>query len=160
MFIRRVILSFVVLVPVISPLSVNAAVRGNEAQYVGGTMQQIAEKTEGKLDLSAADAAVFRCKKGDFKIPYKSISSLEYGQKAGRRVGVALAISPIALLSKKRKHFLSVAFVDETGGKQGAVFQLSKGNTHSVITTLETKSGKRVEFESDEAKKHYEKEGK
>jgi len=156
MLTRRSILAGAVLTAAIPSSSGKAAVRGDEAQYVGGTVQQIPEKTEGKLDLTAADAAVFRCKKGEFKIPYKSISSLEYGQKAGRRVGVALAVNPIALFSKKRKHFLSVAFTDENGAKQGAVFELSKGQTRNVITTLETKSGRAVEFESEEAKKHYE----
>lgn len=160
MIARRTILFAPVLIPALTQFAVSAAVRGDEAQYVGGTLQQIPDKTEGKLDLSGTDAAVFRCKKGEFRIPYKSISSLEYGQKAGRRVGVALAISPIALFSKKRKHFLSIAFADDSGSKQGAVFELSKGKTHSVITTLETRSGKTIEFESDEAKKHYEKEGK
>jgi len=139
--------------------SAPAAVRGDEVMYVGGTMQQIPDKTEGKLVLDAPTGAEFNCKKGKFTILYKSITSLEYGQKSGRRVGVAIAISPIALLSKKRKHFLSVGFADENGAKQGAVFELSKGRTHSVITTLETRSGKKVEFESEDARKHYEKEG-
>ncbi|MBN8732797.1 MAG: hypothetical protein J0L64_19830 [Acidobacteria bacterium] len=137
-----------------------AAVRGDEVMYVGGTMQQIPDKSEGKLTLESMSGAEFSCKKGQFTIPYKSLHSLEYGQKAGRRLGVALVISPIALLSKKRKHFLSVGFEDAAGTKQGAVFELAKGRTHSVITTLEARSGKKVEFESEDARKHYEKEGR
>jgi len=137
-----------------------AAVRGKEAMYVGGTLSNIPEKTEGKLDLSGDSAAVFDSKRGKVVIPYKSISSLEYGQKAGRRVGVALAVSPVALFSKKRRHYLSLAFTDEGGNKQGAVFELSKGTVHATVTALETRSGVKVEFESEEAKKHFEKEAK
>ncbi|MBL8230090.1 MAG: hypothetical protein JNL98_16500 [Bryobacterales bacterium] len=144
----------------IAAQSMLAAVRGDEVMYVGGTLQQIPEKTEGELSLEAADAAVFQSKKGEFRIPYKNITSIEYGQKAGRRVGAAVVVSPVLLLSKKRKHYLSVAYTDEGGNKQGAVFEVSKGKTHSITTTLETRSGKKVEFESDDARKHYEKESK
>ena len=138
----------------------DGAVRGDEVLYVGGTIDTLAEKTTGRLDTSGVAGAVFTAKKTSFTIPYRAISSLEYGQKAGRRVGVALAVNPLFLLSKKRRHFLSIAFVDEKGTKQGAVLELGKGRTHSIITALETKSGKKVEFESTEAGKHYEKEAK
>jgi hypothetical protein len=128
--------------------------------YVGGTIRSIAEKTEGKLDLSGDSAAVFTAGSASISIPYRGITALEYGQKAGRRVGVAIAVSPVALFSKKRKHYLSIAFTDEQGNKEGAVFELAKGIVHSVVRTLEARSGKKVEFESEEAKKHFEKEAK
>jgi hypothetical protein len=132
-----------------------SAVRGSEVLYVGGTINVVPEKTEGRLDISGSDEAIFQCKKGSFRIPYGAISSLEYGQKAGRRIGVAIAISPLALLSKKRRHYLSIAYTDPQGAKQGVVFELSKGRTRSVVSTLETRSGKKVEFESAEAEKHF-----
>lgn len=124
--------------------------------YIGGTITVVPEKTEGKLDTSEAGHATFTAKKGVFRIPYASISSLEYGQKAGRRVGVALAISPVALLSKKRKHFLSIAFTDDQGNKQGAVFEVAKGRVRDVASIFEARSGKKIDFESEEAKKHFE----
>ena len=137
-----------------------AAVRGDEVMYVGGSIQDIPDKTEGKLVMDSPTGAEFICNKGKFAILYKEITSLEYGQKSGRRVGVAIAVSPIALFSKKRKHFLTVGFADENGVKQGAVLELSKGKTHAIITALEKHSGKKVEFESEEARKHYENEAK
>lgn len=148
------------LAPAAFACSLAAAVRGDEVMYVGGSMQEIPDKTEGKFVMDAPTGAEFNCDKGKFTILYKGISSLEYGQKSGRRIGMAIAISPIALLSKKRKHFLSIGFTDEKGAKQGAVFELSKSNTHTIITTLEARSGKKVEFESEDARKHYEKESK
>ncbi len=132
-----------------------AAVRGDQAMYVGGTITAIREKTEGKLVTSGDTVATFTAKKGSFTIPYQKISSLEYGQKAGRRIGVAVAVNPLFLLSKKRKHYLTVGFVDENGNKQGAVFEIGKGKVRSVTTVLETRSGKKIEFESDDAKKHF-----
>jgi autotransporter adhesin len=133
----------------------HAAVRGTDAKFVGGTVTGIPENTEGKFDLTGEESAVFTVKGGQkVVIPYKTIQSLEYGQKAGRRVGVALAVSPLLLLSKKRKHFLSIAFLDEQGQKQGAVFELAKGVVRSSLSTFETRSGKPIEYESEEAKKH------
>src|SRR5262245_6895259 len=69
-----------------------AAVRGDEAMYVGGTITSVQEKTEGRFGLENEQAARFVSKKGQFSILYTSITSLEYGQKAGRRVGVALVV--------------------------------------------------------------------
>lgn len=133
-----------------------AAVRGKDARYVGGTIASLHENTDGKIEL-AENSAVFTAKGGTtLTIAYGKIESLEYGQKAGRRLGVALAVSPLFLLSKKRKHFLTVGFQDEAGKKQGAVFELAKGIVHETLSTLETKSGKKVEYESDEARKHAE----
>jgi hypothetical protein len=79
---------------------------------------------------------------------------LEYGQKAGRRVGVALAVNPLFLFSKKRKHYLTVGFSDSAGQTQGAVLELGKKRVRAILDILETRSGKQVEYESEEARKH------
>jgi hypothetical protein len=152
-------LTFALLFVIVLTSTSLAAVRGDSVMYVGGTYSELPEKTKGHLDLGA-DFAVFQSKKGTFEIPYTSIKSLEYGQKAGRRVGVALAVSPLALFSKKRKHYVSIAFTDKGGNAQGVVIEVGKGKVHHVVTTFEQKSGKTIEFESEDAKKHYEKEGK
>jgi hypothetical protein len=135
---------------------VHGAVRGSEVMYVGGTLSNIPEKTEGKLELESDTAARFIFRKSDVSIPYRQITSLEYGQKAGRRVGVALAVAgPLALFSKKRKHYLTIGYSDSNGSKQGIVLELAKGTVHRTVTVLETKSGKTLEFESDDARKHF-----
>lgn len=136
-----------------------AAVRGGDAMYVGGTLQ-VPEKTEGRLDTSNEATIAFNSKKGSFEIPAAKITSIEYGQKVGRRVGAAIAVSPVLLLSKKRKHFVTVAFEDKAGVKQSAVFELGKGSLYDTVSTLEKRSGKKTEFESEDAKKHFEKESK
>lgn len=136
-----------------------AAVRGGKAMYVGGTAA-LDPNTQGAMELTDAGSLTFVAKKGRIEIPYSAVSSLEYGQKAGRRVGVAVAISPFALLSKKRKHYLTVAYQGADGASQGAVFELAKGVVGAVVKTLEVKSGKSVEFESEEARKHFVKEAK
>jgi hypothetical protein len=93
-------------------------------------------------------------------VPYAGIESIEYGQKAGRRVGAAVVVSPLFLLSKKRKHYVTVGFTDTTGTRQGAVFEIAKGDVHSFVKTLSTRSGKDVEYESEDARKNLEKEAR
>jgi len=135
-----------------------AAVRGKSARYVGGTLSVFKDAVNGTWDMAESEV-VFAAEKGGGKvsIPYAKIETIEYGQKAGRRVGVALVVNPLFLFYKKRKHFVSISFLDAEGKKQGAVFELAKGIVKESVTTLETKSGKKVEFESDDAKKHFEK---
>ena len=112
------------------------------------TTTKVPEKTEGKLDLSQEAAAKFNWKKGEALIPYDKINSIEYGQKAGRRVGVAVMVSPIPLFSKKRKHYLTLGFNDAEGKPQGVVLELGKNTVRAALSTLEARTGRKVEYES------------
>jgi len=81
---------------VVEPLAY-AKVSGKEAMYVGGTIPNLPEGTTGALDTTDEKVLRFNSPKGSFEIPYENITSLEYGQKAGRRLGVALTITIWAL---------------------------------------------------------------
>ena len=135
-------------------VTMSGAVRGEDVLYVGGTIKQLPEATQGKLDTDNEEKLVFSSDKGGFEIPYKNVTSLEYGQKAGRRVGVAIVITVWALFSKKRKHFLTIGYDDAEGKRQGVVLEIAKGRAKTMITIIEARSGKKVEYESEEAKKH------
>lgn len=133
-----------------------SAVGGNKAAYIGGTVTSIPEKSEGTLDTKNETALIFAAqKKGvtPLSIPYAAITELEYGQKAGRRVGMAIMISPIALFSKKRKHYLTVNYKDDAGKDQAAVFEVGKDIIRTTLTIVETRSGKEIQYQDDEARK-------
>lgn len=66
-------------------------------------------------------------------IPYAAITELEYGQKAGRRVAVAVLVSPLALFSKKRKHYLTVTYKDDSGKEQAGVWDGSRPSCRATI---------------------------
>jgi hypothetical protein len=130
------------------------AVDGDKAAYIGGTVSGLKEKGEGRLNTKDEIALGFDAKKdGVASIPYASIDSLEYGQKAGRRVGVAIMVSPLALFSKKRNHYLTIAFKDAAGKDQAAVFELGKDIVRTTLTIIQTRSGKQIEYQDDEARK-------
>jgi hypothetical protein len=95
-----------------------------------------------------------------YSIPYDQFIDIEYGQKAGRRVGAAVAtailISPVGLFllfSKKRKHFVTIGYKDNDGKEQVAVFELGKDIIRTTLPILEARSGKKITYQDEEAKK-------
>jgi len=137
-----------------------AGVSADKAVYVGGT---VTAKTgqEGLFDLKGTENAVFRSKKeAEIRIPYAAVTSIEYGQKAGRRVGAAVAtsilVSPVGLVmlaSKKRKHIVTIGWTVD-GKNEAAVFELGKTAIRPALATLEARSGKKIEYESEDARKN------
>jgi hypothetical protein len=148
---RRTITAVVVVILVAS--SALSAVGGKNAEYVGGTLNGIKERAEGKLSTAGETEAIFDSKDGKASFPYASVTGLEYGQKAGRRVAVAVLVSPLALFSKKRNHYLTITFNDASGKEQAAVFELGKDIVRTTLTVLETRTGKKIEYQDDEARK-------
>jgi hypothetical protein len=131
---------------------VGEAVGGKKAEYIGGTLT-VKEKTEGTLARQSATEAVFEAKGTKVSIPYAAITELEYGQKAGRRVAVAVMVSPLALFSKKRNHYLTITYKDEAGTEQAAVFELGKDIVRTTLKVLEVRSGKEIQYQDEEARK-------
>lgn len=134
------------------PLS--AAVRGSHAEYAGGTVSTLKQGVQGTLVAGDDTALRFTFKDGEVAIPYSQIVTLEFGQKVGRRVGAALGgmvafglPGLIILMSKKKKHFLTIGYRSEDGKGQAAVFELAKDTVANILPALEARTGKRVERE-------------
>jgi hypothetical protein len=123
----------------------------DQTVYVGGS-EKIDEGSEGSVSIGNEKEFVFEYKDGQLVIPYDQVTDLEYGQQAGRRIGLGIAM-PITLLSKKRKHFLTIGWKDEKNEQHAAVFQLEKAAVKSTIETLESKTGKKVDFQDDDARR-------
>jgi hypothetical protein len=131
-------------------LPMTAAEPGVKIQVVGGT---VAIKSDGRLDFSSNDTLVVQAAKSAVQIPYAKINTLEYGQNVSRRYAEAILISPVLLLSKSRKHFVTVGYQDTDGKQQALVFRVDKGDIRSVLTALEARTGRRVEYQDQEARK-------
>lgn len=134
-------------------LFASAAEPGFHAQFVGGTVSAVALKSKAHLDLSGADALVLRAAEIEIRIDYRKINTLEYGQNVSRRFAEAILISPVLLLSKSRKHFVTLGYQDEAGQQQALVLRLDKGDIRSVLASLEARTGRRVEYQDAEARK-------
>jgi hypothetical protein len=129
-----------------------AGVGSDKAMYVGGTLNQVKESTEGKVSAKDPSVFTFNYKHGAVSIPYDHVNDLEYGQKAGRRLGLAIVVNPLLLLSKKRQHFLTVGYQDGDDKQQVAVFELGKDVVRVTLATLEARTGRKIEYEDEEAR--------
>ena len=139
---------------------------GKKAAYQGGTEKEkyfpgTSKPVEGMLNLKDDKEIKFEFNKTQtYAIPYDKIVDIEYGQKAGRRVGAAVAtallISPIGLFmlfSKKRKHFVTIGYKGAEGKDEVAVFELGKDIVRTTLPILEARSGKKLTYQDEEAKK-------
>ena len=146
-----------------------AGLGGKKAAYQGGSTKDkdfpgAKDAVEGILNTTDEKDLKFEYALNKvnkvYSIPYKEIIDIEYGQKAGRRVGAAIAtailLSPVGLFllfSKKRKHFVTIGYKDGDGKEQVAIFELGKDIVRTTLPILEARSGKKIEYQDEEAKK-------
>jgi hypothetical protein len=144
-----------------------AGVGSHDTMYVGGTVD-IKQGTEGKSFTNDEKTFLFEYTiKTDkerwsqpgtwtftesLAIPYERMDSLEYGQKVGRRIGLAVMVNPLFLLSKKRKHFLTIGYTDQNDKQQTVVLELGKDVVRATLATLEARSGRKIEYQDEEAR--------
>jgi hypothetical protein len=129
-----------------------AGLGSDKTRYIGGTAT-VKEGDEGKSSTKDDKIFIFEAGKDRLEIPYDKVDSLEYGQKAGRRIGVAVVINPLFILSKKRRHFLTLGYTDVDGKQQAAVFELGKDVVRVTLATLEARTGRKIEYQDEEARK-------
>ncbi len=146
-----------------------AGLGSKKAAYQGGTTKDkdfpgAKEGVEGILNTNDEKELKFEYALNKvnkvYSIPYNQIIDIEYGQKAGRRVGAAIAtailISPVGLFllfSKKRKHFVTIGYKSDEGKEEVAVFELGKDIIRTTLAILEARSGKKIEYQDEEARK-------
>jgi hypothetical protein len=130
-----------------------ALIAQSRAQYAGGTSSQLATGVEGRIELSDEDYFAFYSKKTQVRVPYDHINLIEYGQQVDRRLALAAVLSPLFLLSKSRKHFLTVGYMDDSGKQQALVFQVDKAGIRATLVSLEARTGLKVEYQDEEARK-------
>jgi hypothetical protein len=126
---------------------------GGHAEYVGGTIAQIPEGCSGTIAAMDEQYFVFYSKGASWRVPYEKINLLEYGQKVDRRYVAAVLVSPLFLLAKKKSHFLTVGYSDDDNRQQAMVFKVGKDDIRMVLVSLEARTGRKVEFQDDDARK-------
>ena len=134
-------------------VAVFGANTGSKIEYIGGTVEQLQPGTDGRIHTTNAYSMLVTTNKVALGVPYKRINLIEYGQNANRRIAMAVVISPLFLLSKARKHFLTVGYTDDDGKQQAMVFRVDKGNVRATLASLEARTGLKVQFQDDEARK-------
>jgi hypothetical protein len=139
------------------------------AEYVGGTVTIIPQQAEGELATADENILSFTWQKGgpsgggEWRIPYKWVTYLGYGQHAGRRVGVSAALAPAVVMtsgifipvmwSKKRRHYITLTFKDDQDKAQTVIFMVGKKSIRTLPKILEVRTGVKLQYEDEEAKK-------
>ena len=125
----------------------------SHVEYVGGTLPAVASGAGGSMQLSDSRYFAFYTKSTQVRVPYDRINLLEYGQKVDRRLLMAVVISPMFLLAKSRKHFLTVGYTDDDGRQQAMVFRVDKNGIRAALVGLEARTGQKVQYQDPEARK-------
>jgi hypothetical protein len=127
--------------------------QGGRAEYVGGTIAQIPSGCQGTVQAVDQEYFVFYSKHASWRVPYDKIDLIEYGQKVNRRYVAAVLVSPLFLIAKKRQHFLTVGYSDEESRQQALIFKVDKDDIRAMLVSLEARTGRKVEFQDDDARK-------
>ena len=130
------------------------AVKKGQAKYIGGTLNTIKEKAEGPIDLSNEKRLTFIPKESAMlEIPWDRVSQLEYGQNVARRWRSAILLSPIALFSKAKKHFVTITYQDKDKAEQAMVLEFDNDDIRMVLASLKARTLQTIVMQDEEAKK-------
>jgi hypothetical protein len=132
------------------------AVGSTKVKYVGGTVGGVPEKAEGRVDVTDPVNMVFLGDKGNaVRVPWKTVQSIEYGQRVSRRWKTAIFLTPWAVFSKGRKHMVTIGYKDAADADQAVVFEFGKDVYRTALAALKVKSGKEIACQDEEARKQF-----
>jgi hypothetical protein len=127
--------------------------RGGRAEYVGGTAEQFRSGEDGAIFTTHRSLLFFVTKGHKLAIPYENVNLLEYGQKVSRRYVMSVLVSPLLMMAKSRKHFLTLGYIDADGNQQALVFQLNKDDIRATLAAIEARTGVKVTYQDEDARK-------
>lgn len=89
----------------------------------------------------------FREKKNetDFSIPYGSVKNLLYERASKPRYAEGILLAWPLLLTKSKKHYLTIQYADATGSGRYVILHLDKSNYQAILAEAEAQTGKKVE---------------
>lgn len=129
------------------------AIAQGSVEYIGGTEGQFNTGKPGSITLADDQYLAYYAGKTKLRVAYDRINLLEYGQQVDRRLALALVISPVFLLSKSRKHFLTIGYSDDDGRQQAMIFRVDKNSIRPTLVGLEARTGLKVQYQDEQARK-------
>ena len=126
---------------------------GDRVLYVGGTVAGVKNHSAADIDVRDETSLSLNLRDHAIRVAWGDITTLEYGLQVNRRYVEAILISPLFLVVKKRTHFLTIGYLDSEGRQQAVVLQVGKGDIRQLLVSLEARTGKRVEYQDEEARK-------
>ena len=129
------------------------AAGADRVEYIGGTAPQLAAGAQGAIALVDERYLAFYAGKTQMRVAYDRVNLVEYGQQVDRRLALALVLSPVFLLSKSRKHFLTIGYSGEDGKQQAMVFRVDKNGIRPTLAGLEARTGLKIQYQDEQARK-------
>jgi hypothetical protein len=126
---------------------------GNRVLYVGGTITGVPDHSSAEIDVHDEKSLSLHVREKAISIAWTDVSNIEYGLHVNRRYVEAVLISPLFLVAKKRVHFLTIGYLDADGKQQAIVLQVGKDDIRQLLVSLEARSGRRVEYQDEDARK-------
>lgn len=126
---------------------------GSRVLYTGGTVPGVSSKSTAWIDVHQEDNLRLQAGGKWLTIPYKDVTTLEYGMRVSRRYMEAILISPAFIFAKKKTHYLTIGYSDSEGNQQAMVLEVDKNDIRPLLVSLEARTGKVVEFQDEEARK-------
>jgi hypothetical protein len=117
--------------------------------YDGGSLPEKAGSS-AKLFIDPTNVRLVKDKTDIVTIPASAITEISYGQDVHRRVGAAIGLAVVSLgigglmaLTKSKKHYIGLTWVD--GDKKGGfAMQCDKNEYRGILAALEGVSGKKA----------------
>ncbi len=126
---------------------------GDRVLYVGGTVAGIKSHSNALIDVRDETSLSLHLRDKAISVAWSDVNNLEYGLHVDRRYVEAILISPLFLIAKKRSHFLTIGYVDSERRQQAVVLEVGKSDIRQLLVSLEARTGRRVEYQDDEARK-------
>jgi hypothetical protein len=126
---------------------------GNRVTYVGGTVAGVRSHSSADIDVRDEKALSLHLRDKAISVAWSDVNNIEYGLHVDRRYLEAILISPLFLIAKKRSHFVTIGYADADGHQQAIVLEVSKGDIRQLLVSLEARTGRRVEYQDEEARK-------
>lgn len=135
---------------IVFPMSLLAADNGYKIVYDGGSIPDMKAGTGMKLFIEPKQVRLTRDKNDVIAIPASSVTEVSYGQDVHRRVGTAIGLAVVSLgigalmaLSKSKKHYVGLTWVNGDQ-KGGFAMQCDKNDYRGVLAGLEGITGKKA----------------
>lgn len=116
------------------------AVEDGYALYVGGTVAGLKEGDSGRLDATSQNELTFVSSSVRLVIPFASIDSYEHWEQVAHHLGVLPAIAVGLVKKRQRKHFLRIAYHDESRMPQVAIFEVPKRIPFTLLAILQQRA--------------------
>lgn len=107
------------------------------------------EGDDGRLVVDAETIRFVKKGRESFSIPASAVTDLFYSRVSGRRIKTAIAVTPLLLFSKGKKHYMTITFNDGADLVGAVEFKLHKSNYRGVLHAVEEVTGVAMKFDQE-----------